>query len=361
MSTARSSADDHGVVDVVDAPAIPGLRFRRYRGPIDHEGMVRVANAQAAADGDPERVTVAGIDSEYKELTNCDPDRDVLIATVDGLVVAYSRVTWQDQNDGSRRYDAFGFVDPAWRRQGLGRAMLRHGLARLRAIGAGHAEVAGRDRWFGSWGEDANLGNSALLRAHGFRPIRHFPLMVRRDLEEIELPPLPDGIVVRPALPGDYRTIFDADIDAFRDHFGGVDGSDSEYRRWVDAPTFDPSLLVVGWDGSEVAGGVWCVIDPEENEAHGYLRGWVESVFTRRAWRQRGIARALLARALMDLRERGMTSAQLGVDLDNQNQALGLYEGLGFAVAQRSTVWRRDWDQVEAGPEPSPAGTGGTG
>ena len=332
---------------------IPGLRFRRYRGPIDHEGMVRVANAQAAADSDPERVTVAAMDNEYRDLDQLRsgarrPDR----ATVRGRTVAYSRVVWDDQNDGSRRYNAFGFVDPGWRRQGIGGAMLRHGLARLRVIGTGHlarAEVSGPDRWFGSWGEDANLGNTELLRAHGFRPIRYFPLMVRSDLEGIELSPLPDGIVVRPALPGDYRTIFDADVEAFRDHFGGVDASDAGYQRWIDAPTFDPSLLVIGWDGREVAGGVWCLVDPAENAAHGYLRGWVDSVFTRRTWRQRGLASALLARALMDLRGRGMTSAQLGVDIDNQNQALGLYEGLGFVVAKRSTVWRRHWDQAGVG------------
>jgi len=36
-----------------------------------------------------------------------------------------------------------------------------------------------------------------------------------------------------------------------------------------------------------------------------------------------------------------MTDAMLGVDADNPTGALGLYEGLGFEVDQRSQVYRR--------------------
>jgi len=36
----------------------------------------------------------------------------------------------------------------------------------------------------------------------------------------------------------------------------------------------------------------------------------------------------------------GMTEAMLGVDAENPTGALGLYEGLGFSVDQRSSAWR---------------------
>jgi ribosomal protein S18 acetylase RimI-like enzyme len=64
-------------------------------------------------------------------------------------------------------------------------------------------------------------------------------------------------------------------------------------------------------------------------------------VFTRRPWRRRGLATALIARSLVVLRERGMTSAALGVDAANASGALGLYEGLGFAVDTRASAWRK--------------------
>jgi ribosomal protein S18 acetylase RimI-like enzyme len=70
-------------------------------------------------------------------------------------------------------------------------------------------------------------------------------------------------------------------------------------------------------------------------------RGWIARVSVRRPWRRRGIASALTAAGLRALRERGMTSAQLGVDSENPTGALGVYERLGFAVAERATTFRR--------------------
>ncbi len=36
-----------------------------------------------------------------------------------------------------------------------------------------------------------------------------------------------------------------------------------------------------------------------------------------------------------------MDTGILGVDADNPTGALGVYERIGFAVAERSTAWRR--------------------
>jgi mycothiol synthase len=52
------------------------------------------------------------------------------------------------------------------------------------------------------------------------------------------------------------------------------------------------------------------------------------------------VARAITAEALRRLALAGMTDALLGVDADNPTGALGLYEGLGFEVEQRSQIYR---------------------
>ena len=46
-------------------------------------------------------------------------------------------------------------------------------------------------------------------------------------------------------------------------------------------------------------------------------------------------------RSLELLRERGMTSAWLGVDAENPNGALRLYEKAGFAVDARDAAYRK--------------------
>jgi ribosomal protein S18 acetylase RimI-like enzyme len=74
-------------------------------------------------------------------------------------------------------------------------------------------------------------------------------------------------------------------------------------------------------------------------------RGWLERISVRRPWRRRGLGRAITAEALRRLRDAGLRDAMLGVDADNPNGALELYEGLGFEVAQRSMVF--GWPTAE--------------
>jgi GNAT superfamily N-acetyltransferase len=281
---------------------------------------------------------------DYRNLSNSTLETDIVLALIHGTTVAYSRVFWEDFRDGTRAYHSFGFVHPDWRRKGIGRAMLRHNERRNLEIGAEHAAAGDtHERQLVSGGHDANVGNEALLRSEGYTASRHFHHMVRPDLEGIEVPPLPDGLEVRPGTDDQARALFAADAEAFRDHWGGVDDSEPSFQRWRQQPTWDASLWVVAWDSDEIAGAVLNLIDPQENEEQGYLRGWLDSVFVRRPWRQRGLARALIGRSLELLRDRGMTSAQLGVDVDNENQALHLYEGAGFGVHQSETAWRKPW------------------
>jgi ribosomal protein S18 acetylase RimI-like enzyme len=82
-------------------------------------------------------------------------------------------------------------------------------------------------------------------------------------------------------------------------------------------------------------------VNPDELERFGVQRGWCENISTRAPWRGRGVASALIARALRALRERGMTEAALGVDAQNETGALRLYQRMGFIEVARETEWRR--------------------
>ena len=334
IDTARVAAED--------APAIPGLRFRRYGGPADLPGIVRVNRASHIADAWEELMTVESMGNDLAHPTTIPSVEGVMLAEVDGRLVGYWRTDVEDGTAGERLYFSFGHVDPEWRRRGIGRALLRHAESELRA--RAHEEagaMAGRERFLESWAPQNLPAATSLLLSAGYDAARWFFDMVRPDLEDITDYPLPDGLEIRPVTPDEWRPIFDADIEAFRDHWGGLDGSDNSYDRWVKTSHFDPSLWVVAWDGNEPAGASINLIDPDENEAWGFRRGWLDSVWVRRPWRRRGLARALVARSLRVLRERGMTSAILGVDADNPTGALGVYESNGFRVHKRSTAYRK--------------------
>ncbi len=129
--------------------------------------------------------------------------------------------------------------------------------------------------------------------------------------------------------------------EAFRDHLGGRDFSESPYQRFVADPLLDLDLLATACDGDGIVASVQGAVDLGENEANGYLRGWTDPVFTRRPWRRRGLAYALLGHALRALKERGMTSAQLGVDSENPYQALSLYRRHRFEVVRSASEWHK--------------------
>ena len=82
------------------------------------------------------------------------------------------------------------------------------------------------------------------------------------------------------------------------------------------------------------------------NEAMlGTDHGWLERISTRRRWRGRGVAKAMIASAMWALRERGMSHAALGVDTENPSGAFALYENLGFRTAHRMEVLARRFDE----------------
>jgi ribosomal protein S18 acetylase RimI-like enzyme len=316
------------------------LRLRPYAGEADIPDMVRIHNAEAEADGLPYRTTVEELRSHLAHASaSFTPERDITIAELDGQIVATASREAVDTTDGFREYRLDGEVDPAFRRRGIGSALLEDGMRRQRELQA--AEGTSKPPIFGSWSSERQPGDIALLEAAGFEPMRYFFEMVRPNLDDIPERPLPDGLEIRPIDLSLARKVWDADIEAFQDHWGGFDGSEEHLQRWLDNPNTDLSLWVVAFDGDEVAAGVINGIDPEQNAQLGIKRGWLNSVFTRRAWRRRGLASALIVESFRRHRERGMTSAGLGVDGDNPSGAFGLYESLGFEREMASTAWRK--------------------
>jgi mycothiol synthase len=328
------------VLALPDAPAIPGLAFRGYRGDVDLPAMLRVYTAAHEADGLEEVTTLEDMQRNYATLVNCDPARDILLAEVDGALVAYSRVFWTELVEGGRSYENFGFVDPAWRRRGIGGAMHRHNERRLREIAATHEGV--EPKWFGSEGVESDPGNTALMRNDGYEPARYFYDMVASSLVGIVAPPMPEGIETRPVTRAQYRVIWDAMAEAFRDHWGEAEWVDEDWERFSSDPdNEDPRFWRVGWDGDQVAGVIATTVPIEENERFARSRVYVASVSVRRPWRRRGLARALLASSLVAAREGGYTSASLGVDTNSPTGATDLYRSLGFEPEKTFVAWRK--------------------
>jgi mycothiol synthase len=325
--------------DPMTAPA--GVTLRPYAGDDDLRAFVEIYASGNRADRIEEVVSYEGLANWAGHPSeHFDASRDLVVAEADGRPVGYGWTMWVDTTDGIREYVTRGHVHGEWRRRGIGTAILRYNEAHLRAIAATHE--TDRPRFLGAGTNERRAGAVNLLERNGYRPVRWFFEMLRPTMDDIVVPPLPDGILLRPPRgEAEMRKLFDADVEAFADHWGGFDASEASFRQWLNDPDYDPELFVVAWDGDQIAGAVWNVIMVHDNEAFGWQRGLLDSVHVRRPWRGRGLASSLVGHSLALLRDRGMTSAVLGVDADNPLGALGLYRKAGFEVEMRSMSYRK--------------------
>ena len=192
----------------------------------------------------------------------------------------------------------------------------------------------------------ATVPNSwkAILEAGGYSPSWYVLEMVREGLENIPDMPLPEGVEVRPVRPEDMRKIWDAAKEALRDEnsFFEENWDELAWEKLASDPKCTPELWQIAWEGDEVVGGVHNIIDRAENEGLGRKWGHTEQIFVRRAWRNKGIAKALIARSLKVVRDAGMEAATLDVDSQNPSRALHLYESLGYRVCRQFTFYRKD-------------------
>lgn len=332
------------LLDVPDAPGVPGLSFRRFGGEADYPVMADILERCRPVDGIESAETVEDIARSYSHLTHCDPYQDMIFAQVHGQAAGYGRVFWWQETAGEQPfiYVILNWVVPEWRGRGIGTAMLRWQENRLRQIAAGHP--SGHPRLFQAGAADSEAWKTALLEREGYRPVTVEAVMVRPDLENIPDLPLPDGVEVRPVTPEHYRAIWEHDVEAFRDHWGYAE-SQFSLEEFLDFPDYtDPALWRVAWHGDQIVGQVLSFIDPRENEKYGRKRGYTEDISVKGEYRRQGIASALIAHSLRALKERGMEEAALGVHTENPNGAFRLYEKMGYRVVKLFATYRKPLD-----------------
>ena len=251
-------------IHLPDAPAIPGLRFRTfdpnrdfeaYRGPPRRGQPGRRGRLHPDGRGPPRRVRAS---QRVRPTARHHPRRDRRAT----LVAA----AWTDvrTRDGIGVHQVEGWVRPAWRRRGLGRALLHWTERRAAEV----ARVDGRppQRAFSAWPDEDQVGATALYESEGYEIVRYGFMMVR-DLAD----PIPDRALPAVSRSGpwsrpDHRRIWDADEEAFRDHWNRARADRGRFRAVGSrSPSIDTSLWRVAWDGDEVAGSVMTFVLPSEN------------------------------------------------------------------------------------------------
>lgn len=337
-----ASSERKEYVQVEDTPDIPELRFRHFRGESDYPHMLAIQNGSKITDGVERTPTLENLANIYAHLDNCDPYKDMLFAEVSAEVIGFSRVWWDLESNGEYGYTLIGLILPSWRRKGIGTSMLRYNEERLREIAADHPSES--PKFLQSWATEKEVALIKLMEKENYQPIRYFYEMIRPISTQIPETGMPDGLVVRQVKEEEYRKVFAANDEGFRDHWGHVPLTENRIQRFMDSPRFNPEIWKVAWDGDEVAGMVLNFVDEKENEEFNRKRGYTEEIVVRRPYRKRGLAKSLIALSITMFRDMGMEETAMGVDADNLSGALKLYEYMGYQARKRTIVFRKPMD-----------------
>lgn len=212
-------------------------------------------------------------------------------------------------------------VDPAARRQGVGRALATAALETSSHSGGRLA----------LWSHGDHPGAAALARSLGFARTRVL-LRLRRRLADLPEPRLPDGVALRRFEPGaDDPAWLAVNARAFADHPEQGRWTPEDLQLRLAEPWFDPDgfLLAVRERDGALLGFHWTKVHPGGPVQQPDPIGEVYVLGLDPDAQGRGLGAALTLAGLRYLRDRGLDQVMLYVEESNPG-AVALYTKLGF-------------------------------
>lgn len=183
------------------------------------------------------------------------------------------------------------------------------------------------------------------LERSGFEYARTFYRMSAPLTETIDVPPLPEGLEIRPLDPlTEVEAWVVAANAGFAEHWDEHPETVEEKRHRMTEPGYLPGADLVLVNERGELGGVG--FNARETLADGSQQGWVHSLAVVPEYRGRKLGRALLLASMRALQDAGFERAHLTVDAGNESGALQLYTSAGFAVAHEILAYSRDFDPV---------------
>ncbi len=308
--------------------------FRGADLDADVPRLVTLVNAVAAADGTEDAQTE---DELRADLTSpsFDPGRDEILVEHpdDPTIVIAEAFAWRVAGGNPRAYVG-GRVLPAWRRRGLGTALLARALARAREQQAAYVD---------SGAETRQAAGHAFLQQHGFQPVQTWVEMRFPPDAAVPAPVWPDGYTLRTYdAVQDPAVLTEALNRGFIGHWENRERTDEETLHRLEGPSVRPEGIFLAFGPvGDVAGVCWTDISAARNERRGESIGYINSLAVVPEHRRYGLGRALLLTGMQWLRAQGQRAVELDAVGDNE-MALPLYEAVGYGVRKQGTDYRQE-------------------
>jgi mycothiol synthase len=331
-------------VAAVALPVLPpalraGLRSR----PMNPDDAGRWAELLAAVEEVDRRDEHHDADDCAEELADpeLDLERDTIVvldgpAGDEATAVAYQVLRLRSGRAEGAHLISDAGVHPAFRRRGIGNALLAVARERAGELGATLMMRV----------PETNAGAVALAEGIGMGPARWWSELHRDLTEPVASVPAPAGLAVASLGPYYDAARWDESLraahnSAFADHWGSVPAS---AEAWVHQRTgsraFRPACSAVARvaDG-EIAGYVLSYEHDAATARTGRRDLYVATVGTVAAHRGRGVAAALLAHVFQAARDHGCDTSSLTVDAHNPTGALRVYDRAGYRLNRREITF----------------------
>lgn len=320
------------------------LTMRPCRGAIDLPAIVDLINTCDTFDNLDEGISITELENSINT-PSFDKARDLrLWLDSDDNLIAVGSLWISEPSDGIDGFLSFD-VHPNARCGGFNNLDLE---AEIFEWSASRMVEVKQERGFPvklrAGARNSQAQKIAALEKHGFRIDRYFFSMERSLIESIPEAKFPERFILR-SINGEAEAQAWVDIvnEAFLDHWNHHPVALENVKYWMREPQYLPELdLIATAPDGTFAAFCNCEINTEDNIRNNRKAGYVGILGTRRQFRKMGLGRAILLAGLHRLKAAGMEIAELGVDADNPNGALGLYESVGFRKVYTSISYSRD-------------------
>lgn len=220
-----------------------------------------------------------------------------------------------------------GGVHPTHRHLSIGTALLHWQLSH--AVAWRDEHCPGEPLWLGCYAEIGRAGLERVASRIGFAPTR-FYYDLARDLTKPVHVPAVDGVELHTFVPSNSETVR-------RLHnlcFSSITDTEVAPETWADRlaeATFRPEWSVLATVDDEVVGYAMSGVD-ESTDSDGPLYGWTERFGVHPDHRGKGIAVAMLAACLNNMRADGCVEAGIGIDTEDESGIATLAEQIGYTT-----------------------------
>ena len=291
--------------------------------PDDKTGMQRLWAGVASFDGSVRARSPAEMDALLAHPSHQQGKHWRVAVAGNGAIVGALEVAYI----GTVRTELMFAVNPAWRRQGIGRALLDAAPKDRRLLVSTHASVQGA---------------LELLTSTGFTE-RYREARMRRKAKGLEALPPGDGAVIVVDDKRDTRRLLMALLTVFADD---AEQDEALAAAWLDRPGCRALYLSVGGHdyGVCLVAGSERAKKSERNAGGEPTVGVVEQVGLAKAVRGKGMSRPLVRAGLLELAKAGFVDIEVLADRRRES-AVELYEAEAFQVVDEDVHWikREPW------------------